>query len=248
MASSENQVPSFDRLMWPAICALKQMGGSASHHELLDKVIEIAKIPEDVQSVAHTSGRESRVGYNLRWAQSYLGKYGALENTSRGVWALTAKGRRLKESDIKEVVAAVRKMNQVRRRSGNGAVEAEGAQDTGGWKDELIGVLQGMTADGFERLCQRILRESGFLKVEVTGRSGDGGIDGGRRPAGRSALVPGVLPVQEVEGQRPCQGHSGLPRRDGRSNRQGAVHDHWLLHARRTEGSNQRWRTCNRLD
>jgi len=35
-----------------------------------------------------------------------------------------------------------------------------------------------MTADGFERLCQRILRESGFLKVEVTGRSGDGGIDG----------------------------------------------------------------------
>lgn len=35
-----------------------------------------------------------------------------------------------------------------------------------------------MTADGFERLCQRILRQSGFLKVEVTGRSGDGGIDG----------------------------------------------------------------------
>ena len=164
MASSETQVPSFDRLMWPAICALKQMGGSASHHELLDKVIEIAKIPEDAQSVAHTTGRESRVGYNLRWAQSYLGKYGGLENTSRGVWALTAKGRRLKESDIKEVVAAVRKMNQVKRRSGNGVAEPEGVPETGGgWKDELIGVVQGMTADGFERLCQRILRESGFL-------------------------------------------------------------------------------------
>lgn len=48
----------------------------------------------------------------------------------------------------------------------------------GGWKDELIGVAQGMTADAFERLCQRILRDSGFLKVEVTGRSGDRGIDG----------------------------------------------------------------------
>lgn len=179
MAATETQVPSFDRLMWPAICALKQMGGSASHHELLDKVIEITKIPEDAQSVAHTTGRESRVGYNLRWAQSYLGKYGALENTSRGVWALTAKGRRLKESDIKEVVAAVRKMNQVKRRSGDGTAEPEGVPETGGgWKDELIGVVQGMTADAFERLCQRILRESGFLKVEVTGRSGDGGIDG----------------------------------------------------------------------
>jgi restriction system protein len=32
--------------------------------------------------------------------------------------------------------------------------------------------------DAFERLAQRLLRESGFTKVEVTGRSGDGGIDG----------------------------------------------------------------------
>ncbi len=179
IASSEAQVPSFDKLMWPAICALKQMGGSASHQELLDKVIEIAQIPEEVQSVAHTTGRESRVGYNLRWAQSYLGKYGALENTSRGVWALTAKGRRLKERDIKQVVAAVRKTSHVRRRSGDGTAGIEGAQEHGsGWKDELLRLVQGMTSDGFERLCQRILRESGFIKVVVTGRSGDGGIDG----------------------------------------------------------------------
>lgn len=31
---------------------------------------------------------------------------------------------------------------------------------------------------GFERLVQRVLRESGFTQVEVTGRVGDGGIDG----------------------------------------------------------------------
>ena len=35
-----------------------------------------------------------------------------------------------------------------------------------------------MKPDAFERLAQRILREAGFVKVEVTGRSGDGGIDG----------------------------------------------------------------------
>ena len=39
-------------------------------------------------------------------------------------------------------------------------------------------VLRKMEPAAFERLCQRILRESGFTKVEVTGRSGDGGIDG----------------------------------------------------------------------
>jgi restriction system protein len=35
-----------------------------------------------------------------------------------------------------------------------------------------------MSPAAFERLSQRILRESGFTKVEVTGRAGDGGIDG----------------------------------------------------------------------
>ena len=35
-----------------------------------------------------------------------------------------------------------------------------------------------MSRAAFERLCQRFLRESGFIEVEVTGRSGDGGIDG----------------------------------------------------------------------
>jgi restriction system protein len=35
-----------------------------------------------------------------------------------------------------------------------------------------------VSPSAFERLCQRILRESGFVEVVVTGRSGDGGIDG----------------------------------------------------------------------
>jgi hypothetical protein len=46
------------------------------------------------------------------------------------------------------------------------------------WKEKLLDLLLALPAAGFERLCQRILRESGFIKVEVTGRSGDGGIDG----------------------------------------------------------------------
>jgi restriction system protein len=47
-----------------------------------------------------------------------------------------------------------------------------------GWREKLLGMLKKLPPDSFERLCQRVLRESGFTKVEVTGRSGDGGIDG----------------------------------------------------------------------
>jgi restriction system protein len=46
------------------------------------------------------------------------------------------------------------------------------------WQERTLSVLGGITPDAFERLSQRVLRESGFTRVEVTGRSGDGGIDG----------------------------------------------------------------------
>jgi restriction system protein len=46
------------------------------------------------------------------------------------------------------------------------------------WQDRLLECLLKMKPAAFERLCQRILKESGFIKVDVTGRSGDGGIDG----------------------------------------------------------------------
>lgn len=46
------------------------------------------------------------------------------------------------------------------------------------WKDELLAVLGAIAPDAFERLCQRLLREAGFSKVQVTGKTGDGGIDG----------------------------------------------------------------------
>jgi restriction system protein len=51
-------------------------------------------------------------------------------------------------------------------------------QPDDGWRDQLLSLLQAMPPDAFERLSQRILRESGFIKVEVKGKSGDGGIDG----------------------------------------------------------------------
>ncbi|POP30592.1 restriction endonuclease, partial [Lactonifactor longoviformis] len=46
------------------------------------------------------------------------------------------------------------------------------------WREKLKNVLKNLKPDAFERLTQRLLRESGFTQVKVTGRTGDGGIDG----------------------------------------------------------------------
>jgi restriction system protein len=46
------------------------------------------------------------------------------------------------------------------------------------WQEQALQIIKRINPDAFERLCQRILRKSGFTSVVVTGTSGDGGIDG----------------------------------------------------------------------
>ena len=46
------------------------------------------------------------------------------------------------------------------------------------YRSETLDILLSLPPAGFERLAQRLLRESGFTQVVVTGQSGDGGIDG----------------------------------------------------------------------
>lgn len=94
------------------------------------------------------------------------------------MWALTAEGARTLEVDAKRLIREVR-LRQRQARQPNEVEEAgeEGPQDLT-WRERLLNVLLAMSPASFERLCQRFLRESGFIEVDVTGRSGDGGIDG----------------------------------------------------------------------
>jgi hypothetical protein len=77
-------VPSFDELMWPALRALKAMGGSGTNEEFLNKIIELERIPPEIQAVQHTDHRQTKINYNLAWAKTYLKKVGAIDNSSRG--------------------------------------------------------------------------------------------------------------------------------------------------------------------
>jgi restriction system protein len=68
-------------------------------------------------------------------------------------------------------------MRQARDATPEEAGPGEAAKETT-WRDELLETLLEMDPSAFERLVQRLLRECGFVQVEVLGRSGDGGIDG----------------------------------------------------------------------
>jgi restriction system protein len=172
-------MPQYDAFMNPVIKALKILGGSGTNEEINNKVVEIMALSDDQLDVIHDPerGSQTEVEYRLHWARTYLKKYGVLENSSRGIWALTVKGKQVDEVVPREVSKFVR----VQARRDQSAAAKDELAETGAetsWRDEVLNALLEMDSSAFERLAQRLLRESGFIQVEVMGRSGDGGIDG----------------------------------------------------------------------
>ncbi|HEU5384644.1 MAG TPA: restriction endonuclease [Streptosporangiaceae bacterium] len=176
------KIPQYHELMWPALQATKELGGSATVSEMNERAMASAGITEEQQAVQHgEDGRMSEVEYRLHWARTHLKGIGALENSARGVWAVTDRGRSMSEPEMRAATKAWRdsfRERRLARRAHEAAGAGGGEEAEGGWKDQLIARLLQLPPDGFERLAQRILREAGFVNVTVTGKSGDGGIDG----------------------------------------------------------------------
>lgn len=142
---------------------------------------------EDVLDVPHNpeKSNQTELQYRLAWARTYLKKYGLLENSARGVWALTPDQRGIDRVESPEVVRVVRAQDRNARASKRPEEvpeeldDEEAPEEVRSWRARLHQVLtQKVDPAAFERLVKRLLRESGFFHVEVTGRSGDGGIDG----------------------------------------------------------------------
>jgi restriction system protein len=138
-------------------------------------LLSLLRLSDEQASEIHR-GNRTKLSYRLAWARNYLKRYGILENSSRGVWALTAKGQSTDKVDVADVKRVVKRAV----RSGDEnlldvEIDEEGAPADDRWQDVALDTIKKISAKAFEILCQRLLRESGFIQVEVTGRSGDGG-------------------------------------------------------------------------
>ena len=175
------EIPTYKDLLWPTLEVLKNNGGSASIQELSEQVTRLLALPDEVSDILHGDGPQTEIGYRLAWARTYLKWVGAVDNTVRGVWTITPAGRAMpSDEELRDLVRRERKRRWRERVKPSPAGQPEDSETSAesDWKEDLLAILRELTPDAFERLCQRILRESGFTKVEVTGRVGDGGIDG----------------------------------------------------------------------
>jgi restriction system protein len=175
----------YDDLFNPLLGALHTLGGSGSIEEIEETVASSLKLTDEQINEIHR-GSTSKFNYRLAWARNYLKRYGLIENSSRGIWALTEDGTKTKNVD-KEIVKKkvvnedrLLKTEKLQSQDSKHNVEIEQIEELRkfSWQEEIIEELQKISPSSFERLCQRLLRELGFQNVEVTGQSNDGGIDG----------------------------------------------------------------------
>lgn len=180
------QVPNYVTLIEATYKALKELGGSGRNDEINKKVYQILGLSSETLEILHT-GRTSfsEVDYRLAWARTLLKNYGAIINSSRSVWVISPEFSNIDHVSGEEVDKYRNISKQPKAKSlekSNGVVYEEEITDLPDevktWRQKVFDILMKMDPYAFERLTQRVLRESGFTDVEVTKRSGDGGIDG----------------------------------------------------------------------
>lgn len=185
----DKQIPRYKDLIVPTFQALKALGGSGNNDDILAQIIADLRLSNEVVDAPHKGSTSmTELAYQAAWARTYLKNCGIISNTARSVWVISPDYAHSETVDAKKIIATVTKQNSEKRKAK--AVDPIASNDTPTddgidepdeiktWRVKLSEILHSMDPYGFERLAQRILRECGFSQVEVTKKSGDGGIDG----------------------------------------------------------------------
>ncbi len=188
MAKAPND--RYVRAYGPILDALREAGGEAPAREIARKVADLlvggtAERDRELKSGGNAAENE------VAWARNNLRAAGLIDGSTRGIWRLTELGWKT-HLTLEQAREIGRHDKIVGRQAPDESEppEDDAEQHHGDATQQslsLIETIRELPPRGFERLCQRILRELGFAEVVVTGRSGDGGIDG-----------HGVLKVNEL--------------------------------------------------
>jgi restriction system protein len=170
----------------PVLSALKRLGGSGQPAEVCAIVIKDLGLEGSPLLEETLKSGVSKFENKIAWVRQYLVLAGYIERLKRGVWTLTEKARNsrsLSDAEIHKMLLEIQRQGKKSIDTADDQVaeeedSSEVAPEESGYKARLLDIVRGLSPKGFEQLSQRLLRESGFEQVVVTGQSRDGGIDG----------------------------------------------------------------------
>lgn len=188
-----SKLPNLPGMMFRTVEALRELGGSGTIKEIDEAVGELEDITDAELTYTMKDGRRLRFNYYMAWARTYLKRGSIVINSSHGVWSLTPNEKQFRKiEDAKKIHESVtleerersrlKRLQEKQDQDDDATFSSEMAVDSPDletkWRQQLLEIISEMSPAGFERLSQRLMREAGFIKVEVRGRTGDGGIDG----------------------------------------------------------------------
>lgn len=178
----------FIQYLVPTIKALQELGYTARPKQVREVLEARLDVPEELETI-HKSG-QTRFENDVHWARLYLAKAGYIDASKRGVWSLTEKGKNaainedMAQSIFDEAVSEIKASKTQTDNKSNGLddddledIEEEIDEEIE-HRGETLERLKELSPYGFERFCRALLLETGFEDVEMTGQSGDKGIDG----------------------------------------------------------------------
>ena len=185
-------LPKWDDLMWETLQALRDMPMPVTINAASDAVSDRLNLTDDQRSIPSHDQRWSYVRFQVGFVMSDLKGIGALDQPKRRLYNLTADGTDLSKEDMVHRHARRNQEIRERKRARKATVdapvdpdEADGIAEANqpdehelSWRQELLEALKNVSPAAFEQLAAALLEAADFDEVEVTGRSGDGGIDG----------------------------------------------------------------------
>lgn len=181
----DKRLPRYNDLIEPTFIVLQNLGGSGNNEDILSGIISYLNLESDIVDIPHKdSSSLTELSYQAAWARTYMRLYGVIQNSARCIWTVTPEYAKVESINAKKIVSSIHKNQKAQKENPilttpiSKESEFDEPQEVQPWRKQLSHILQTMDPYGFERLSQRILRESGFSHVVVTKKSGDGGIDG----------------------------------------------------------------------
>ncbi|MGA2401924.1 MAG: DUF262 domain-containing protein [Syntrophobacteraceae bacterium] len=107
-----DRIPKYHQLMNPLLKALHELGGRATVKDMLSRVSDSLRLPEDALTTFCKPGvsGQSLLANRLGWARTFLKRYGIIDNPEHGIWAIIPEKREIIAINPQEVVKTVRDM------------------------------------------------------------------------------------------------------------------------------------------
>ena len=173
------EIPAQEPMKQWTLMAVHSLGGSGHNREIEEKVRQLLNLSDDVSDQIYPGSRQTILDHRTAFARSHLKRDGLLDNPQRSVWTLTEAGVAKVNEFIGQVNSSATILpTETPDTAPDPENDAPAVNEDEVWKENLLTRILQLSPGAFERLCQRLLRESGFVQVQISGRVGDGGIDG----------------------------------------------------------------------